>query len=61
MPYMNATSFRVQVIFKVVGWRCFNIKIMFSNLWVLLVLVLYFKNSFKKPLGFVVIPIIHNQ
>lgn len=60
-PYMSAIIFWVQVIFKVVGWRCFNIKVMFSNLWVLLVLVFYKTKSFKKPLGLVVVPTIHNQ
>jgi hypothetical protein len=58
---MNAISFRVQFIFKVVGWRCFNIKVMFSNMWVLLVLVFYFLKSFQKPLGLVVVPTIHNH
>ncbi len=48
MPYMSDTSFRVQVIFKVVGWRCFNIKVMFSNLWVLLVSVSYKKKHLKN-------------
>jgi hypothetical protein len=60
-PCMNVTSFRVQIIFKVIGWRCFNIKVMFSNFWVLLVLVFYLKKSFQKPWGLVVVPTIHKQ